>query len=154
MSHQTGNLSTTERAVSAFTALALSVLSMRRGNLAIRIITGAASAALLARAYAGHCAVKAAMAGHTSLAEGVRDQWDRMSHRSSDERPGLPGSPAHTARSNAVDESVDQSFPASDPPASHIPDVPPVNADAKWAAARLADRAEGKHQSADTRKMP
>lgn len=35
----------------------------------------------------------------------------------------------------AVDESSKQSFPASDPPASHTPDEPPVNADAKWQAA-------------------
>lgn len=38
-----------------------------------------------------------------------------------------------------TDDTVKQSFPASDPPASHLPDVPPVNADAKWAAARAAE---------------
>jgi hypothetical protein len=38
----------------------------------------------------------------------------------------------------AVDESVQQSFPASDPPASRLPDEPPVNADEKWAAAAQA----------------
>ncbi len=35
----------------------------------------------------------------------------------------------------AVDESLRESFPASDPPASHIPDVPPSNAQDKWQAA-------------------
>ena len=37
-----------------------------------------------------------------------------------------------------VDESSRESFPASDAPASHLPDVPPSNADAKWAAADAA----------------
>jgi len=35
----------------------------------------------------------------------------------------------------AVDDSLKGSFPASDPPASRLPDEPPVNAEAKWAAA-------------------
>jgi hypothetical protein len=48
----------------------------------------------------------------------------------------MPGSPLHQQRSDAIDESGDESFPASDPPASHLPDEPPVNAEAKWAAAR------------------
>jgi hypothetical protein len=35
----------------------------------------------------------------------------------------------------AVDESLKETFPASDPPASHLPDVPPSNAQDKWDAA-------------------
>jgi hypothetical protein len=35
----------------------------------------------------------------------------------------------------ALDESLAESFPASDPPASHAPDEVPSNADDKWAAA-------------------
>jgi hypothetical protein len=42
--------------------------------------------------------------------------------------------------SKAVDESVRESFPASDPPATRRPDEPPVNADAKWAAAADAQK--------------
>ena len=34
------------------------------------------------------------------------------------------------------DASLAATFPASDPPASHLPDVPPSNAEDKWAAAR------------------
>jgi hypothetical protein len=37
-----------------------------------------------------------------------------------------------------VDESVRESFPASDAPASGLPDKPPANADSKWAAADAA----------------
>jgi hypothetical protein len=42
----------------------------------------------------------------------------------------------------AVDESGAGSFPASDAPATHIPDKPPSNAGAKWAAAKT-DRGRG-----------
>jgi hypothetical protein len=41
--------------------------------------------------------------------------------------------------SEAVDHAVEETFPASDPPASRLADEPPVNAEAKWEAAR------GKH---------
>jgi hypothetical protein len=46
--------------------------------------------------------------------------------------------PTRAATARAVDDSIKQSFPASDPPASRIPDVPPVNAEAKWEAAAKA----------------
>jgi hypothetical protein len=39
---------------------------------------------------------------------------------------------------DAVDESVNDSFPASDPPASRLADEPPANAEAKWDAVRAA----------------
>jgi len=57
------------------------------------------------------------------------------------ERRLIAASPhTHASSSSAVDESATQSFPASDPPASHIPDQPPANADAKWAAAEKAQK--------------
>jgi hypothetical protein len=34
-----------------------------------------------------------------------------------------------------IDTAMNDSFPASDPPASRIPDEPPVNAAANWEAA-------------------
>ena len=40
--------------------------------------------------------------------------------------------------SQRVDESVRESFPASDAPASGLPDKRPANADGKWAAADAA----------------
>jgi hypothetical protein len=36
-----------------------------------------------------------------------------------------------------VETSLKDTFPASDPPSSHIPDNPPSNADAKWKAAGI-----------------
>ncbi len=48
----------------------------------------------------------------------------------------LRAAPLKTPISTAkVDDSLKASFPASDPPASQLPDKPPVNADAKWQAA-------------------
>ncbi len=45
---------------------------------------------------------------------------------------------ATATASNALDNSLKESFPASDPPASGLPDEPPANADAKWQAAGTA----------------
>lgn len=52
--------------------------------------------------------------------------------------------PTQAATPRAVDDSISQSFPASDPPASRAPDEPPVNAQAKWAAAAKAKAQEKK----------
>ncbi len=41
-----------------------------------------------------------------------------------------------------IDASLKETFPASDPPASHLPDIPPSNVRDKWAAAGLAARSE------------
>jgi len=38
-------------------------------------------------------------------------------------------------RDSDIDTSLEATFPASDPPASHIPDTPPANAADKWDAA-------------------
>ena len=45
---------------------------------------------------------------------------------------------AARTRSAHLDEALEQTFPASDPPASRLPDVPPSNAAAKWKAHREA----------------
>lgn len=136
---QTGNLSNTERTWSAIFGAGLSLLAMRSGSAMLRSVEAVTGAALLARAVAGHCGVKAALSGHTSLREGLRDQWRHVQQRSHVSQ-GLPGSPVHNAKSEAVDTAVEESFPASDPPASRLPDEPPVNAEAKWEAARAAEK--------------
>jgi hypothetical protein len=40
-----------------------------------------------------------------------------------------------TSSDGDIDASLDETFPASDPPASHTSDLPPANAADKWAAA-------------------
>lgn len=43
-----------------------------------------------------------------------------------------------TPASDAIDKSLQATFPASDPPANRLKDEPPANAEAKWNAARGA----------------
>ena len=134
-----GNLSDTERTTSAVIGLGFTVVALMRGPAFLRALSGVLAAGLFARAAAGHCGVKSALAGHTTLAGGISDQFRAMTGAAS-AKHGLPGSQRHQQKSAAVDQSVDDSFPASDPPASRLPDEPPVNADAKWAAARAAGK--------------
>ena len=47
------------------------------------------------------------------------------------------GADAPTEINAKVEASLQDTFPASDPPSSHIPDKPPSNADAKWKAAGI-----------------
>jgi DUF2892 family protein len=82
-SEQGGNLSGTERAVSAGIGTGLSLLVLRSGSPILRALAGVTGLALLARAFAGHCAVKAAVTGESSIAEGMRNQWNKMSGRQS-----------------------------------------------------------------------
>lgn len=44
----------------------------------------------------------------------------------------------HASEQSIVDESSKESFPSSDAPGSHLPDEPPSNSDAKWAASAAA----------------
>lgn len=131
----TGNLSTAERIASLVLGLGLAAVALRRPRALLSTAVGTAALSMLARSAAGHCGVKSALAGHSSLRDGLIDQWRCLVGRKR-AGTGLPGSPKHTHQSRAVDQAVDESFPASDPPASRLPDEPPANAEAKWAAAR------------------
>jgi ferritin-like metal-binding protein YciE len=82
-----GNLGSTERWVSALSGAALLLASLARGRFLGRSFGAAAGASLIARAAAGHCGVKSALSGETSLEQGLRDQWEHM-------RTGLSGTAA------------------------------------------------------------
>lgn len=142
MTQANGNLSSGERTVSAILGVAFSLLALRRGGGVGRAVAGAAGAALLARSFAGHCAVKAAVTGESSFGEGVAEQWRHMREKGGGLAEDLQEMSAR------LDEAVEESFPASDPPAVHLSDEPPVNADEKWAAARAAaERSNGHHKA-------
>jgi Protein of unknown function (DUF2892) len=123
MTHQAGNLSGGERAFSALTGLSFAILALRGGSPLSRVLNGVTGAALLARSYAGHCGMKAAIAGEASLREGMAQQWGRMRPMGGPWNDKQP----RASSSDAVDAGVNDSSPASDPPASRIPDEPPVN---------------------------
>jgi hypothetical protein len=110
MAYRTGDLSGDERGLSGLYGVALALVAVQRGNLLIRTLSAIASAALLVRAVAGQSALEAGSRGNI----GVRD----------------------AAGSDAIDAALEDSFPASDAPGSRLPDEPPVNAEAKWEAAR------------------
>ncbi len=127
------NLSAAERGISGtLGAAALSTVALRRAHPAIRVGAALLGLGLLARALAGHCAVKATLRGESSLGDALKDQWraTRSLRRNND----------HASGDSRVDESLEGTFPASDPPASRIPDEPPSNADEKWRAARMAGK--------------
>ena len=127
MATQSQNLSEFERALSGLVGASLSILALRSSStLAARAVSGLIGTGLLIRAATGRCAVKAALLG-----EGVRLETIA-------EPPASNHVSTHSAR---VDEGLEGTFPASDPPASRLPDEPPRNADAKWAAARAAEQA-------------
>jgi hypothetical protein len=49
--------------------------------------------------------------------------------------------PRSAGSDGALDAALQETFPASDPPASHIPDEPPSNAQDKWEAATRSPNA-------------
>jgi hypothetical protein len=138
MTTQHGNLSSMERATSAVLGMGFTLLALSRRPTVLRALSGILAGGLFARAAASHCAVKSVLTGEATLGEAIRDQWRGIASHPRIQTHGLPGSPLHRKRSEAVDQAGEDSFPASDPPASRLSDEPPANAEAKWAAARTA----------------
>jgi uncharacterized membrane protein len=51
------------------------MLLTRRGSPMLKMVTGTVAASLVSRAFAGHCAMKAAITRQSSLRQGLADQW-------------------------------------------------------------------------------
>lgn len=81
---------------------------------------------------------------HGSAAEDWREAERQLASTSAAERAG-------GSRDGAVDVSLEETFPASDPVASHIPDAPPSNADDKWSAAGKTRKGKAKTSSKTAR---
>jgi uncharacterized membrane protein len=75
MYSQPGNLSNGERIASAAFGVGLTMLAVRRGGPLLRLLAGVAGTSLIGRAVAGHCGMKAAVTGQSSLKEGMQEQW-------------------------------------------------------------------------------
>jgi hypothetical protein len=54
--------------------------------------------------------------------------------------PSVDARATESTKEAEIDASLEETFPASDPPASHLPDLPPANASDKWAAASSKSR--------------
>ena len=72
-----GNLNTFERWLCLLGGIVASS-SAARGSRAGRLARGSVGLSLLARGAAGHCAMKAALTGETSLTEGLKNQWQQL----------------------------------------------------------------------------
>jgi hypothetical protein len=79
MQVKNGNLSSAERIASALLGVGLTLLAARRGGPLFRTLGGVVGTSLIGRAFAGHCAMKAALTGESSFTQGVADQWQRTS---------------------------------------------------------------------------
>lgn len=78
--------------------------------------------------------------------------WEARGRRDGDpERDWLEAE--RRLESQAVDHSSIESFPASDPPSSHLPDEPPVNAEAMFAASRDGAARTGAQQAVQAPKI-
>lgn len=85
LSQRPGNLGTAERWASALAGVGL-LLSATRGGSLGRLAKSGLGASLLARASTGYCAVKSAMQGETTLPDGFREQWQRLTESASSAR--------------------------------------------------------------------
>jgi hypothetical protein len=101
------------------------------------------------------------MSSRQSIAERAYHLWiERGRPHGSQERDWLeaerqlaPASPENrdgAVPEAALDTSLKETFPASDPASSHLPDVPPSNADEKWKAAGKGPRKDARSSSEAT----
>ena len=75
------------------------------------------------------------MRSRQSIAERAYQLWiDRGRPQGSEIEDWLEAERQLAAMGDAIDDSLDETFPASDPPSSHMPDLPPSNAEDKWSA--------------------
>lgn len=77
LSQRPGNLGSAERWLSAVAGIGLLLAATRGGSLG-RLARGGAAVSLLTRASTGYCAVKSAVQGETTLQDGLRQQWQRL----------------------------------------------------------------------------
>jgi ferritin-like metal-binding protein YciE len=93
-----GNLNTFERWLSLLGGIGL-LASSARGGTAGRLARGSVGLSLLARGAAGHCAMKAALKGESSLADGLKDQWQQLTSQVSQIRESAGAEPIDSLES-------------------------------------------------------
>lgn len=88
LSQRPGNLGSTERWLSALVGAGL-LIAAARGSTAGKLAKGGLGASLLARATTGYCAVKGTLQGETTLPDGFREQWQRLTETVSGARAAV-----------------------------------------------------------------
>jgi ferritin-like metal-binding protein YciE len=79
MSQLNGNLGATERWISALLGAGFTLAAIGgSGGPLRRLAAAAVGASLLTRSATGYCAVKGTIMGDTSLANGLKEQWNRV----------------------------------------------------------------------------
>ena len=73
-----GNVSGIERWASILAGLGLTLLAARSGGPLRRAAASTIGLSLLSRGATGYCGMKATVNGETSIAEGAREQWQRV----------------------------------------------------------------------------
>jgi len=84
------------------------------------------------------------------LSDDHRELLQESSAEQSTPAATADGGERRQAGENKVDQAVEESFPASDPPAVHVKDEPPVNAQQKWKAAGKATSRGNRRGSSST----
>lgn len=79
LSMRPGNINSAERWLSVIAGTGLALSALRRGGMLSRILGSAAALSLISRGTTGYCAMKAAIQGQTSLRQGIREQFQRVS---------------------------------------------------------------------------
>jgi ferritin-like metal-binding protein YciE len=78
LSAEPGNLSENERWLSGVAGLALGLIALRNRSAVGKLLLAAAAVPMLARSATGYCAMKSAIAGETSLRQGMQEQVRRI----------------------------------------------------------------------------
>ncbi|HEU4627361.1 MAG TPA: DUF892 family protein [Steroidobacteraceae bacterium] len=78
MNVQSGNVGPVEKWASLIGGSLLTLAALTRGGVLRRAALGATGVSLMIRGSTGYCAVKGALAGETTLRDGLTEQWNRM----------------------------------------------------------------------------
>jgi uncharacterized membrane protein len=108
---QRGNLSKGERFASAIFGVGLTMMAARRGGPVFRLLAGLAGTSLIGRAVAGHCGMKAAVTGQSTLKQGMQEQWRHTTEVGSQLAQSVRGSGADVQRIHRVEKVIEVDQP-------------------------------------------
>jgi uncharacterized membrane protein len=113
MHSQPGNLSDGERFASAVFGVGLTMIAARRGGPLFRLLVGLAGTSLVGRAIAGHCGMKAAVTGQSTLKEGMQEQWRHTTRAGSRLAQSVRRGGSNVHRMHRVEKTIEVDQPVS-----------------------------------------